>query len=123
MKYHEKKRKGKYKFIKVSEWVCQNLKQAMLSLSRKGIDSFPSEILSPECCPNCNSKMEKLELKYSYKKCPYCGYKQQDFSAFLDFLKGIGIGAGIDLSAPLLLYFLSKTDTYLNNSTEEIQSK
>ena len=102
------KKREEYKSIKVPEWVYENSKQAALILSRKGTDSLPTEVLSPEYCPKCNSKMEKLELKYSYKKCPHCGYKQQDFTASSNFLKGIGIGTGIGLGLSLLIYFLSK---------------
>ena len=52
--------------------------------------------------------MEKLELKYSYKKYPHCGYTQQDFLVSSNFLKGIGIGAGIGVEVCVLIYILSK---------------
>ncbi len=97
-----------YKSIKVPQWVHENSKQASLTLYRKGIDSLPPEVLSPEYCPNCDSRMEKLELKYSYKKCPRCGYRQQDFAASSNFFKGAAIGGGIGLGVCLLIYFLSK---------------
>lgn len=97
-----------YKSIKIPQWVHENSKQASLILSRKGIDSLPPEVLSPQYCPNCNSKMEKLELKCSYKKCPRCGYRQQDFTASSNSFKGIGAGIGVGVS--LLIYFLSKSD-------------
>ena len=107
--------KEEYKSIKVPPWVYENSKQALQILYRKGIDNLPPEVLSPEYCPNCNSKMEKLELKYSYKKCPRCGYVQQDFTAGSNFSKGIGIGVGRGLGVSLLVYFLSK------NSTKKVQ--
>jgi hypothetical protein len=97
-----------YKSIKVPQWVHQNSKQASLFLSRKGIENLPSEALSPEYCPICESKMKKLELRYSYKRCPRCGYTQQDFKVSSDFLRGVSIAGSIALGLSLLIYFLSQ---------------
>lgn len=97
-----------YKSIKIPQWVHENSKQVSIMLSRKGIENLPIEVLSPEYCPFCKSEMEKVELKYSYKKCPHCGYKQQDFKASSNFLKGAAIGGSIALGVSLLIYFLSK---------------
>jgi len=58
MKYYEKKRKGKYKFIKVPKWIYENSKQASLILSRKGIKNLAKEVLSPKYCPICKTEME-----------------------------------------------------------------
>jgi len=102
----EETREG-YKSIKVPHWVHENSKQASLILSRKGIENLPKEILSPQYCPICKTEMEELELKYSYKKCPHCGYTQQNFTASSNFLKG-GIGGSIGLGVCLLIHFLSK---------------
>jgi len=97
-----------YRSIKVPQWVYENSKQASLFLSRKGIEGLPKEVLSPKYCPICKTEMEELELKYTYKRCPHCGYTQQDFIASSNFLKGALIGGGISLGVCLLIHFLSK---------------
>lgn len=99
-----------YKSVKLPKWIYDNSKQVALTLSRKGIDNLPKEVLSPDFCPTCKSQMEKLELKYSYKKCPHCGYMQQDFTASSNFLKGALVGGGIALGLSLLLYYLHSTN-------------
>lgn len=109
-----------YKSIKVPQWVHENSRQASLVLSRKGTKNLPSEVLSPEHCPICESKMKKLELRYSYKRCPRCGYTQQDFKASSDFLRGASIAGSIALGLSLLIYFLSednKEEVDLTSST------
>lgn len=75
------------------------------------MDNLPKEVLSPEICPICRAKMEKLVSKYSYKKCPHCGYIQQDFLASPDSLKGALVGGGMSLGVSLLIHFLSKGST------------
>jgi len=99
-----------YKSIKVPKWVYDNSKQVALAISRKGIENIPEEVLSPEVCPICKSKMRKVELKYLYKKCPHCGYTQQDFKASSNFLKGALIGGGIALGLSLLIHYLYSPD-------------
>lgn len=103
-----------YKSIKVPQWVYENLEQAKLTIARKGTESLPQEVLSPECCPICTSAMEKLELKYSYKKCPHCGYMQQDFKASSNFLKGALIGGSVGLGLSLLFYYLLPKNKKIN---------
>ena len=100
-----------YKSIKVPKWVYDNSKQVALAISRKGIENIPKEVLSPEACPICKSKMEKVELRYSYKKCSHCGYTQQDFVASSNFLKGVPIGGGIAIGLSLLIHYLYPTNT------------
>ena len=100
-----------YKSIKVPKWVYDNSKQVALAISRKGIENLPKEILSPKYCPICGSRMEKVELKYSYKRCPHCGYTQQDFAASSNFLKGTLVGGGIALGLSLLIHYLYPTNT------------
>jgi len=97
-----------YKSIKVPKWVYDNSKQVALAISRKGIENLPKEVLSPETCPICGSRMEKVELKYLYKRCFHCGYIQQDFTASSNFLKGALIGGGIALGLSLLIHYLYK---------------
>lgn len=96
-----------YRSIKVPQWVHENARQASLMLSRKGIENLPSEVLSPEYCPICESRMQGLRLRYSYKRCPRCGYTQQDFRASSSFLTEAAIGGSIALGLSLLIYFLS----------------
>lgn len=96
-----------YKSIKVPKWVHENSKQASLIITRKGIENLPKEVLVPEYCPFCKTKMEKLQLKHFYRRCPHCGYKQQDFTSS-NFLKGAPIGGSIALGLSLLIYFISK---------------
>lgn len=104
----KKESKEEYKSIKVPRWVHENSKQVSLILSRKGVKNLPEEVLSPKYCPICKTEMEDLKLKYLYKRCPRCGYIQQDFTPSSNFPKGAFIGNGIGLASCLLMYFLSK---------------
>jgi DNA-directed RNA polymerase subunit RPC12/RpoP len=96
-----------YKTIKVPLWVYENAKEVELALIKKGLERIPPEILEPQNCPICKSKLEpfKTEKKENeYLRCAHCGYTQQRFATKERFMEGVVLGTAIGMG---LIYFLN----------------
>jgi len=77
-------------------------------LARKGLDSIPKDvkrIIETDECPRCNVKMEKVELKASYYKCPQCGFEKPEIKLDATGSFAVGAVAGILLTLGLMYLF------------------
>ncbi len=111
-----KRVKLKYRSTKLPSYVYDEAELVRAKLITGGIKQLPRELLAPEKCPVCGSKMQGFELRarVAYYVCENCGYKQPsvnidakgtDISSLATAL-GLGVLIGLGLAA--LLYLISQ---------------
>ncbi len=99
-----------YKSITLPEPTYQMVVEIRKEIARKGLDSVPREIkelVETDECPRCKKKMEKIELKASYYKCPQCGFEKPEIKLDATGSFAVGAIAGILLTIGLM-YLLKK---------------
>lgn len=95
-----------YKTIKVPLWVYENAKEVELTLLRKGFAQLPLEVLQPQRCPICNSKLGVIKTaRNEYLHCDHCGYTQQLFEPRGGTAEGVMLGTAIGMG---LVYFINR---------------
>lgn len=100
-----------YKSLTIPEPAHRTLQEIKLELAKRGINSLPDEtleILKSNGCPICGSEMDGIEARFSYYRCPKCGFEKPMID--LKFLGSFALGAIATAAIIIGLRFLLRGD-------------
>ena len=106
----------RYRSTKLPSYVFDEAELARAKLITGGIKRLPKEVLAPEKCPICGSKMRGFEVRtrVSYYVCDNCGYKQPGINVdvkgtdIASLATGLGLGVLIGLGLAALIYLVTR---------------
>ena len=106
----------RYRSTKLPSYVFDEAELARAKLITGGIKRLPKEVLAPEKCPICGSKMRGFEVRtrVSYYVCDNCGYKQPGINVdvkgtdIASLATGLGLGVLLGLGLAALIYLVTR---------------